>query len=60
MLYQPIFVDVRLLLEHFSQRNMESLVKVVRATLEALRKRIISPSVQRYIGENNTALVALQ
>lgn len=38
------------LLAHFSYKNMEALVKVVKSTLEKVRRRIVSPTLQRYKG----------
>ena len=38
------------LLAHFSHRNLESLLKVIRNTLEQLRKRITSSTMTPYVG----------
>ena len=40
----------RELLGHFSYRNMDALVKVVKSTLESLRRKILSPTLQKYKG----------
>nr|XP_018671052.1 dynein heavy chain 5, axonemal isoform X3 [Ciona intestinalis] len=45
--------EAKELLSYFNHRNMEALIKVVKVTLEAVRKRIISPISQRYISDAN-------
>ena len=41
------------LLAHFSHRNLDSLLKVTRNTLENLRKRITASSMVHYIGDSS-------
>ncbi|CAH1780133.1 unnamed protein product, partial [Owenia fusiformis] len=41
------------LLNHFNHRNLDAIVKVVKNTLEALRKRITSSSMLHYLGDSN-------
>ncbi|XP_076818600.1 dynein axonemal heavy chain 5-like isoform X2 [Clavelina lepadiformis] len=46
--------EAKELLCYFNHRNIDALLKVIKSTLEALRKRIISPSLQRYISGTST------
>ncbi len=43
------------LLAHFNHRNLDSLLKVTRNTLEQLRKRITTSSMVHYMGDRGSS-----